>query len=85
MFYLIRFALSGNPVGAPMADISEVIGKKAVEERISAAIDVLKQSFEKNGVWLTQMYEKKNYLHNKHFLNFGKNNDNIGKIEFWTI
>lgn len=27
VFYLIRFALSGNPVGAPMADIAEVIGK----------------------------------------------------------
>ena len=26
VFYLIRFALSGNPVGAPMADIAEVIG-----------------------------------------------------------
>jgi Anticodon binding domain len=48
VFYLIRFALSGNPVGAPMADIAEVIGKTAVEERISAAIDVLKQGSNKN-------------------------------------
>jgi len=31
VFYLIRFALSGNPVGAPMADIAEVIGKQQVE------------------------------------------------------
>jgi hypothetical protein len=42
VFYLIRFALSGNPVGAPMADIAEVIGKKEVQSRISAAIDVFK-------------------------------------------
>ena len=26
VFYLIRFALSGNPVGAAMADIAEVVG-----------------------------------------------------------
>lgn len=26
VFYLLRFALSGNPVGAPMADIAAVIG-----------------------------------------------------------
>ena len=31
VFYLIRFALSGNQVGAPMADIAEVIGKQQVE------------------------------------------------------
>jgi hypothetical protein len=30
VFYLVRFALSGNPVGASMADIAEVIGKQAV-------------------------------------------------------
>lgn len=40
VFYLIRFALSGNPVGAPMADIAEVIGKAQVEQRIEAAIEV---------------------------------------------
>ena len=28
VFYLVRFALSGNPVGAPMADIAEVVGKQ---------------------------------------------------------
>lgn len=28
VFYLIRFALSGNPVGASMADIAEVVGKE---------------------------------------------------------
>lgn len=43
VFYLIRFALSGNPVGAPMADIAEVIGKQQVEERITAAIEVFKR------------------------------------------
>lgn len=43
VFYLIRFALSGNPVGAPMADIAEVIGKQQVEKRITAAIEVFKR------------------------------------------
>ena len=43
VFYLIRFALSGNPVGAPMADIAEVIGKQQVEQRIVAAIEVFKR------------------------------------------
>ena len=43
VFYLIRFALSGNPVGAPMADIAEVIGKQQVEKRIAAAIEVFKR------------------------------------------
>lgn len=37
VFYLIRFALSGNPVGAPMADIAEVVGKEEVLKRIEAA------------------------------------------------
>lgn len=27
VFYLIRFALTGNPVGAPIGEISEVIGR----------------------------------------------------------
>ena len=30
VFYLIRFALSGNPVGASMADIAEVVGHRQV-------------------------------------------------------
>jgi hypothetical protein len=28
VFYLLRFALTGNPVGAPIGEIAEVIGKK---------------------------------------------------------
>ena len=30
IFYLFRFAMTGNPVGAPIGDISEVITRKAV-------------------------------------------------------
>ena len=38
VFYLVRFALSGNPVGASMADIAEVIGKQEVQMRLHAAM-----------------------------------------------
>ena len=34
VFYLIRFALTGNPVGAPIGEIAEVIGRKHVVLRI---------------------------------------------------
>lgn len=34
VFYLVRFALSGNPVGAPMADIAEVVGHAQVQLRL---------------------------------------------------
>lgn len=41
MFNLLRYALSGSPLGAPMADIAEVVGRKEVEERIKNAIDTI--------------------------------------------
>lgn len=40
VFYLVRFALSGNPVGASMADIAEVVGKEQCELRILQAQQV---------------------------------------------
>jgi len=40
IFFLFRYAMTGNPVGAPIGDISEVIGKKAVLERLVDAQDV---------------------------------------------
>lgn len=40
VFYLVRFALSGNPVGAPMIDIAEVVGKEQVLSRLKLAMKV---------------------------------------------
>ena len=40
IFFLFRFAMTGNPVGAPIGEISEVIGKKAVLERLKEAQQV---------------------------------------------
>jgi glutamyl/glutaminyl-tRNA synthetase len=37
VFFLFRYAMTGNPVGAPIGDISEVIGKQQVLERLAAA------------------------------------------------
>ena len=37
VFFLVRFALSGNPVGAPIGDIADVIGLQSVLERIQQA------------------------------------------------
>ena len=37
VFFLVRFALTGNPVGAPIGEISEVIGRKATLERLEDA------------------------------------------------
>ena len=42
VFFLFRYAMTGNPVGAPIGDISEVIGKKSVLERLVAAQEVFK-------------------------------------------
>ena len=40
VFFLFRYAMTGNPVGAPIGDISEVIGKKAVLDRLVNAQQV---------------------------------------------
>ena len=37
VFFLLRYAMTGNPVGAPIGDISEVLGKKAVLDRLALA------------------------------------------------
>lgn len=34
VFFLLRFAISGNPVGAPVGDICEIIGLDATVRRI---------------------------------------------------
>jgi len=41
IFYLLRFAVSGNPVGAPVGDICEIIGQQSVLKRIDATINYL--------------------------------------------
>lgn len=38
VFSLIRFAIASNPVGAPIGDISEIIGQEALLKRIDNAI-----------------------------------------------
>lgn len=42
VFFLLRYALSGNPVGAPTGDISEVIGLYEMIERCDNTIEYLK-------------------------------------------
>jgi len=37
VFFLFRYAMTGNPVGAPIGEISEVIGKEQVIKRLSNA------------------------------------------------
>ena len=41
IFYLLRFAVSGNPVGAPVGDICEIIGQQSVLKRIDSTINYL--------------------------------------------
>lgn len=41
VFFLFRYAMTGNPVGAPIGDISEVIGKEQVMIRLTQAQDTL--------------------------------------------
>ena len=38
VFYLIRYALTGNPVGAPIGEIAEVISRKEVQRRVEQAV-----------------------------------------------
>ena len=42
VFFLLRYALSGNPVGAPTGEIAEVLGYKEVIQRCKNAINYLK-------------------------------------------
>ena len=44
IFFLLRFAVSGNPVGAPTGDICEVIGLEQTIKRCKNAIEMLKTS-----------------------------------------
>ena len=41
VFFLLRYAISGNPVGAPTGEICEVIGYKNTINRITNAIEYL--------------------------------------------
>ena len=38
VFFLLRYAITGNPVGAPTADICNVIGFKNIMRRLKSAI-----------------------------------------------
>jgi hypothetical protein len=38
VFFLLRFAITGNPVGAPTGDICEVIGFNSLKTRVNNAI-----------------------------------------------
>ena len=42
VFFLLRFAVTGNPVGAPTGDICEVIGLPEVINRCKNTLDHLK-------------------------------------------
>jgi len=37
IYSLLRFAITGNPVGAPVGDICEIIGQEATVKRLAAA------------------------------------------------
>jgi len=43
VFFLVRYAITGNPVGAPIGEIGEVIGKEQVLARLLAAQDALQK------------------------------------------
>ena len=43
VFFLFRYAITGNPVGAPIGEISEVIGKSEVLQRLEDAQSVLEE------------------------------------------
>ena len=43
VFFLFRYAMTGNPVGAPIGEISEVIGKSEVLQRLEDAQNVLEE------------------------------------------
>ena len=42
VFFLLRYALTGNPVGAPTGEIAEVLVMKEIIERCQNTIDYLK-------------------------------------------
>ena len=42
IFYLLRYSVSGNPVGAPVGDICDIIGKASVLKRMDNTIEYLK-------------------------------------------
>lgn len=43
VFFLLRFSITGNPVGAPIGEISEIIGQKEVLTRLDNTVDYLKE------------------------------------------
>lgn len=42
VFFLLRFAITGNPVGAPVGEIIDIIGLSEAITRIDNAMDYLK-------------------------------------------
>ena len=47
VFFLFRYAITGNPVGAPIGEIAEVIGKKETLARLDEAQDIFEKQNEK--------------------------------------
>jgi len=47
VFFLLRYAISGNPVGAPTGEIGAVIGLQQMILRCGNAIDYLQKKLEK--------------------------------------
>lgn len=45
VYFLLRFAVTGNPVGAPVGDICEIIGKEQTLQRLEEAGHFLKKEF----------------------------------------
>jgi hypothetical protein len=43
VFFLLRFAVTGNPVGAPVGDICEIVGAENTIQRIKEAEVFLKR------------------------------------------
>lgn len=46
VFFLLRYAIAGNPVGANIADIMEIISKQSSIKRIESAIKHIKKEAE---------------------------------------
>ena len=43
IFFLFRYAITGNPVGAPIGEISEVIGKKETLARLEESQTIFEE------------------------------------------
>lgn len=41
VYNVLRFAISGNPVGPPIGEVVQVLGKETVFRRLNTALDTL--------------------------------------------